>query len=128
MEKKRIKCFEWGVQISDCRFRPLDQTYDNYNPRKYAKGQSEDEYHIHKKGGWTDEKIREFRRNVRRQNICVRFGYDFYSPDFERMKISKEKIRKIRKKLKKLYSKEKMKDYLEKEDINYWFPDEKSDL
>ena len=128
MEKKRIKCFEWGVQISDCRFRPLDQTHDNYNPQKYAKGQSENEYYIHTERGWTDEKIREFRRNVRRQNICVRFGYDFYSPDFERMKISKEKIRKIRKKLKQLSSKEKMKDYLEKEDIIYWFPDEKSDL
>ncbi|RLE53976.1 MAG: Fe-S oxidoreductase, partial [Candidatus Methanomethylicota archaeon] len=33
MEKKRIKCWEWKVQIADCRYRPLDQTFDNYNPR-----------------------------------------------------------------------------------------------
>lgn len=25
MESKRVKCFEWQVQITDCRFRPLDQ-------------------------------------------------------------------------------------------------------
>ena len=35
MEKKRVKCWEWSVQISDCRFRPLDQTYDYYSgPKK----------------------------------------------------------------------------------------------
>jgi len=31
MEKKRIKCWEWKVQISDCRFRPLTQSFDRYN-------------------------------------------------------------------------------------------------
>ncbi len=34
MEKKRIKCWEWGIQIADCRYRPLNQLFDNYNSRK----------------------------------------------------------------------------------------------
>jgi len=34
MEKKRLKCLEWKVQISDCRYRPLDQIHDNYNQRE----------------------------------------------------------------------------------------------
>jgi len=25
MEKKRIQCWKWQVQIADCRFRPLNQ-------------------------------------------------------------------------------------------------------
>jgi len=31
LEAKREKCFEWNVQIADCRYRPLNQTFDNYN-------------------------------------------------------------------------------------------------
>ena len=28
LERKRIQCWEWKVQISDCRFRPLNQLFD----------------------------------------------------------------------------------------------------
>jgi len=124
MEKKRIKCFEWRVQISDCRYRPLNKTFDNYNPRKYNNGQSKEDYHIHTKSGWTDEKVRRFRKNVRMQNICVRHGFNFYSKDLERMRYSKDKIRKIMKKTDELSSRKDKKEYLEKERVHYWFPDE----
>ena len=69
LEKKREKCYEMGVQIADCRFRPLDSTFDNYNPRK--KEQNSSDYYISKE--WTDKEIRQFRRNVRKQNICIRY-------------------------------------------------------
>jgi len=68
LEKKRQKCFEWGIQIADCRYRPLDQTFDNYN--SHAKSQTIDDYYIH--SNWTDEQIRKFRRDVRKHNICIR--------------------------------------------------------
>lgn len=86
MEEKRAKCFEWGVQIMDCRFRPLQCLYDNYNP--YAKTQSNLEYHINH--NWTDEEVRQFRRNVRRHNICIRHNMKYHSSKAERKKISKE--------------------------------------
>ena len=86
MEKKRIKCWEWKVQIADCRYRPLDQTFDNYNPR--VLGQTNKDYHIHK--GWTDLLVKQFRRNVRRQNICVRQKVLFYSKQLERKKLDKK--------------------------------------
>lgn len=84
MEKKRLKCWKWKVQISDCRYRPLDQTYDNYNPRK---DQTNEDYFIHPK--WTDAEVKQFRKNVRKQNICVRMGTDIYSKSLERKKKSK---------------------------------------
>ena len=124
MEKKRIKCFRWCVQIADCRNRPLDRTDDNYNPRAYKKGQTEEDYHIHKETGWTDSLVRQFRKNIRRQNICVRHGFSFYSKDLERMTISKEKIIKIMNHVEELGIKREKKKYLKKIGINYWFPDE----
>jgi hypothetical protein len=78
MEKKRLKCWEWKVQISDCRYRPLDQTYDNYNPKR---AQTNRDYFVHPK--WTDAEIKQFRKNVRRQNICVRMGADIYDKSLE---------------------------------------------
>ena len=80
MLKKLKQCKRWGVQIADCRYRPLNQTYDNYNPRKE---QTRDDYFIHSK--WTDRQIKLFRRKVRQQNIMIRHGFDFYSRDLERM-------------------------------------------
>ena len=80
MELKRIKCWEWKVQISDCRFRPLNQTYDNYNPR--VVGQTSRDYYIHPM--WTDAEVKQFRRNVRRQNICVRHKLPYYSRVLEK--------------------------------------------
>ena len=48
MESKRVKCFEWQVQITDCRFRPLDQIKNEYSPHK-RNGQTSDDYFIHEK-------------------------------------------------------------------------------
>jgi len=73
MEAKRKLCKNWGVQICDCRYRPLWQLWDNYNPQS-RKGQTEKDYYIHKKVGWTDREIRQFRKNVRKQNIGIRYG------------------------------------------------------
>lgn len=92
LEKKRALCFKWGVQVSDCRFRPLNKLSDGYNPHK--RHQSEDEYHIHK--GWSDEKVRQFRRNVRRHNICIRHNMKYHSRQAEIKKISKEESMIIR--------------------------------
>jgi len=92
MEMKRIKCWEWKVQITDCRYRPLDQLYDDYNPRKI--GQSSNDYYIH--GKWTDALIKQFRKNVREQNICVRHSFLFYSRSFERKNIGRGIITKIK--------------------------------
>jgi len=86
MEQKRIQCWEWRVQIADCRFRPLDRTYDHYNPRA---SQTADEYYVHAEAKWTDAKIKQFRQNVRRQNIAVRQGYEFYSKYLETHKSAK---------------------------------------
>lgn len=93
MEKKRIKCWEWKVQIADCRYRPLNQTYDNYNTLKI--NQTNDDYYIHPK--WSDKAIKEFRRNIRKQNICIRQDTKYYSADIERKRIPKNKIIKIKK-------------------------------
>ena len=75
MLKKVDVCYKWGVQITDCRNRPLDLDYDNYNPHMRG-GQPEGSFYIHKKGGWTDEKIRGFRKRVRIHNIEIRYAKD----------------------------------------------------
>lgn len=84
MEIKRIYCFNWGVQITDCRYRPLNATFDNYNPRK-INGQTNKDYYIHYI--WSDSKIREYRRNIRRHNICIRHDVDYHSKTIERKKL-----------------------------------------
>jgi hypothetical protein len=69
-EEMRLKldaCRRWKVRVIDCRYRPLDSTYDDYKPN--AKNQNEEEYYIHK--SWTDRQVRAFRRAVRRQNIAL---------------------------------------------------------
>jgi len=86
MEKKRVGCWKWGVQISDCRYRPLDQTDDNYKPKLK---QTCNDYYIHPK--WNDALVKQFRRNVRRQNICVRHRFPYYSRTLELRKKLKEK-------------------------------------
>jgi hypothetical protein len=93
MEKKRQKCWEWQVQIADCRYRPLNQTYDNYNP--YKTGQTLDDYYIHHIKGWTDSLVREFRKNVRRQNICIRQRVPFYSKILEHKQADRDIIREL---------------------------------
>ncbi|MDP1553207.1 MAG: cobalamin B12-binding domain-containing protein [Methanobacteriaceae archaeon] len=93
MDEKRVKCFEWGVQITDCRFRPLNSTFDNYNPNK-RKGQTNKDYYIHP--NWTDHGIRKFRRNIRRHNICIRHDIEFHSSLLERKKIPIKKAQEYR--------------------------------
>jgi len=91
LEAKRKKCFKWGVQISDCRFRPIDQTYDNY--KSNCKNQTENDYYIHP--NWTDKKIKNFRANVRKHNICIRYNIKWsdYDKQFEREYSRKSKIK-----------------------------------
>ncbi len=72
MLKKLAFCQAWGVQIADCRFRPLDAVDDNYNPRKAPESQDTINYFLHP--GWNDALIRDFRRKVREHNIWVRYA------------------------------------------------------
>ena len=117
MEQKRIKCWRWKVQIADCRYRPLNQTFDDYNSMK--SGQTNKDYYIHTEFGWTDDLIKQFRKNVRRQNICVRHRFPFYSKGFEREIFSKEEIKRVNDFSKK---RDKIK-YLQQLGADYWFPD-----
>lgn len=92
LEEKRALCFKWGVQVSDCRYRPLEDLSDGYNPHK--RKQYPYEYHIH--NGWSDKEVRQFRRNVRRHNICIRHNMHYHSREAELKKISKEESLRIR--------------------------------
>ena len=88
MELKRRKCYQWGVQIADCRYRPLDQTYDYYNG--HVENQNQDDYFIHP--NWTDDSVKQFRKNVRKHNICIRHGisWEKYSQKLERLNARKK--------------------------------------
>lgn len=96
MEEKRVKCAEWKVQITDCRYRPLDAEDDNYS--SYKRKQGPEDYHIHEESGWTDAKVRKFRRNVRRHNICMRHEVDYHSTILERKQIPQEEAKELRSK------------------------------
>lgn len=74
MLKKLNYCKRLGVQVADCRYRPLESVDDNYDPSKYRAGQTEADYYIHTMAGWTDGKIRDFRKRVRQHNIWVRYA------------------------------------------------------
>lgn len=87
LEAKRMKCFEWGIQIADCRFRPLDQTFDNYN--SHVKNQTNNDYYIH--SNWTDSLIRKFRADVRKHNICLRYNIDWDNYDRKSEKTNSKK-------------------------------------
>lgn len=112
MERKRIKCWEWKVQISDCRNRPLSQLYDHYEPlRDQNQG---DDYYIHP--NWTDAEVKQFRQNVRRQNICNRQNLAFHSKLLEHKKeYTKERCTKL-----KSMTPEKAKKYLP----DLWIPNQ----
>jgi len=120
MEEKRKKCWEWKVQITDCRYRPLEQTYDNYNGQR--KSQKEEQYYIHKKSGWTDYKVRKFRENIRRQNICIRYRLPFYSKTFERRRAGLDIVNLF----KSLLTKREKVNFLQELDIDYWLPNRNS--
>ena len=96
MEEKRVECANWGVQITDCRYRPLKATFDNYS--SYKRSQTSDDYYIHEKMEWTDAKVRKFRRNIRRHNICMRHEVDFHSTILERKQIPQEEAKELREK------------------------------
>ena len=115
MEEKRISCWNWKTQISDCRYRPLDQLYDNYKPQ--VVGQTSDDYFI--SDGWSDSLIKQFRKNVRRQNICVRMKYPIYSSMAEQKKIGIE-IQSILHQTKSIDDKKKL---FEKSNIDLWTPE-----
>jgi hypothetical protein len=114
MERKRIKCWEWQVQIADCRFRPLNQLVDEYSP--LAVGQTSENYFISE--GWDDALVKQFRRNVRRQNICVRMIYPIYSSTAERKRLGKEALKKLRE----LKTVEEKKAFLETSGADWWIP------
>jgi hypothetical protein len=122
MEMKRRKCFDWNVQIVDCRNRPLNQTYDLYNPNAFKKGQTGEDYHIHISSGWNDALVRKFRKNIRRQNICIRQHFEFYSRALEHKKVSKEEFYKIMEHLNQIKGRREKKAYLRTTEIDYWFP------
>lgn len=117
MEIKRTKCWKWKVQIADCRYRPLEQLYDNYDGRKI--GQTSRDYYIHEQAGWSDTLIKQFRKNVRRQNICVRHGFPFYSKNFEQKRVKKE----LMKIIKNIGTRKEKISFLKKNNISYWFPE-----
>lgn len=122
MEQKRLKCWEWKVQISDCRYRPLNQTHDRYNGQMFRRGQNGRDYHIHRTTGWTDKKIRLFRKHIRRQNICVRTRISFYSNDIERSFLDKY-VRDALIEIANDYPREEAEPILNKLKIPYWFPE-----
>jgi Fe-S oxidoreductase len=76
MIKKLVACQEWKVQINDCRYRPLNSRNDQYKSHMYKNGQTSDDYYIHEEAGWTDRKIRDFRKSVREHNIGIRYAND----------------------------------------------------
>jgi hypothetical protein len=116
MEKKRIKCFEWKVQIADCRYRPLDLLDDMYNPRKV--GQTEHDYFIHPR--WKDDLVKQYRRNVRQQNICVRHDFELYCKILEHKKADKG----VFIQLNELKTLDEKKKFLKVHGIDYWQPDQ----
>jgi len=89
MEKKRTFIYNYGSLIMDCRFRPLNQTYDEYNPRK--KYQTQNDYYIHP--DWTDQEVKQFRRNVRQSNICNLFNKKYYCKELINKSLPKHKIK-----------------------------------
>jgi len=110
LERKRLKCWGWKVQITDCRYQPVAQLHDNFNSRI---PQTSEDYFVHPK--WSDAEVKQFRRNVRKQNICVRHGFKFHSGLLERKGVSMNLSMKLR--------------YLPKKAIlkritDAWFPDE----
>ena len=90
MELKRRQCYKWGVQIADCRYRPLNQTFDRYNGR--IKNQTSKDYFIHP--NWTDKLVKRFRKNVRKHNICLRHNIPWskYDQTLERLASRKRLI------------------------------------
>ena len=85
MIKKIEYCKKWKVQIADCRYRPLSTTFDNYKSYASKEGQTKKDYYIHEITGWSDKKIRMFRRLVRQHNMEIRYANGKkYNKDMEK--------------------------------------------
>jgi len=91
MELKRKKCWNWKLQIADCRYRPLNQTFDYYYPKR---PHSNKDYYIHP--NWMDAEVKQFRKNLMRQNICVRQDISFYYRKIENKQLNKEQIHELK--------------------------------
>ena len=89
LEEKRRKCFELGIQIMDCRYRPLTLLRDGYRSHKPL----DDNYYIHP--NWSNREVRQFRKNVRRHNICVRWRMTDYYDGLKQKIMSKEEYMKL---------------------------------
>ena len=89
LEEKRVLLFNKRIQVTDCRYRPYNRLDDNYNGRINSP-QTNYDYYISPK--WNDRQVKQFRRNVRRHNACVRYGADWYSETINRRRISQEDI------------------------------------
>lgn len=85
MKKKLEACRRWSVRVVDCRYRPLECTEDDYRPYAY---QGKGDYYIHQ--GWTDKKVRRFRKKVRQQNIAIllKLPNNRYIPGCESRRVS----------------------------------------
>lgn len=92
IEAKRVELAKLGVQIVLCRYIPLNQTYDNYKPRRK---QTCGDYYIHP--NWTDAEIKQIFRNQRKHNMSIRFGKNWYSKTMEQKKLPRELHEKITK-------------------------------
>lgn len=92
LEFKRMYCWYWRVQVTNCRFRPLDQLNDNFKGKK--KNQTIVEYYIHP--NWSDSMIKQFNRNVRKHDMSIRFRSKFHSPSMEYKKLPIELHEKLR--------------------------------
>lgn len=109
MELKRKKCWQWKIQIADCRFRPLKQVFDKYRSRIKQSGK---DYYIHP--NWSDEKVKLFRKNIRRQNICIRQDIKFHSGKLENKQLSRDRVKML---------KHMNKNKVKKELHDVWFPE-----
>ncbi|MFH1733128.1 MAG: Fe-S oxidoreductase, partial [bacterium] len=90
MLEKVQYCRKWGVQVADCRYRPLDQTFEDYRPLKKQTGE---DYYIHP--NWTDAQIKAFRKTVREQNIMIRYNFKEYSVYEEAQGRARREARKL---------------------------------
>lgn len=79
LEFKRMYCFKWSVQITPCRFIPLNQLSDNFIMKR--KNQTNDDYFIHP--NWTDAEVKQYNRNIRRHNMVIRFRSPYHSKSVE---------------------------------------------
>lgn len=86
LENKRRYCWDWKVQVTNCRYRPLDALFDEFQGKKID--QTNEDYYIHP--NWSDDLVKKFNQNVRRHNMCLRFGTLFHSRKMQYKKVSKE--------------------------------------